>query len=171
MPNVMAPRIENHEDWKRPEWVADMVAALAKDTYFRWFDSGDMYALRLAEKIYEVMAATPWVSHWLPTRMAKFAKFDRILTRMSRLQNVMVRFSSDGIDGGFTEGVHGSCIVPSADDAPDNVSVCGAYSRAGKCGGCRSCWDKTIPVIGYPQHGAKIAKVWKLKVAEMLAPA
>lgn len=50
-PNVKAPRIENREDWQRLEWVDDMVKALDSDRYFRWFDSGDMYTLGLAEKI------------------------------------------------------------------------------------------------------------------------
>ena len=47
-PNVKAPRIENKEDWKRDTWVNDMVLALDSSRYFRWFDSGDMYDIRLA---------------------------------------------------------------------------------------------------------------------------
>ena len=65
-PNVKAPRISNKEDWQRMEWVDDMVAALDADRYFRWFDSGDMYTLGLAEKMLEVMTRTPWCKHWLP---------------------------------------------------------------------------------------------------------
>ena len=72
-PNVKAPRIENREDWQRSEWVNDMVKALDSSRYFRWFDSGDMYSVDLAEKIYQVMSLTPWVKHWLPTRMLKFS--------------------------------------------------------------------------------------------------
>ena len=62
-PNVKAPRLENREDWQRLEWVDDMVKALDSDRYFRWFDSGDVYTLALAEKILEVMKRTPWVKH------------------------------------------------------------------------------------------------------------
>ena len=58
-PNVRAPRQHNKEDWKRPEWVSEMVAELDNDRYFRWFDSGDMYDVRLASKILEVMSQTP----------------------------------------------------------------------------------------------------------------
>ena len=90
-PGVKAPRAANKEDWKRDGWVADMVLALAKEKYFRWFDSGDMYSLELARKIYDVMVATPHVKHWLPTRMAKFPKFAPVLAAMQRLDNVMVR--------------------------------------------------------------------------------
>jgi len=48
---VKAVRADNKKDWQRDGWVADMVKALSKDTHFRWFDSGDMYALELAEKM------------------------------------------------------------------------------------------------------------------------
>jgi hypothetical protein len=72
--NVKAPREHNREDWKRSEWVDDMVSELDNDRYFRWFDSGDVYDVRLAYKILEVMKRTPWCNHWLPTRMHKFAK-------------------------------------------------------------------------------------------------
>ena len=74
-PNVKAPREHNKDDWKRSEWVDDMVQELDADRYFRWFDSGDVYDIRLAKKILEVMKRTPWVRHWLPTRMHKFDKF------------------------------------------------------------------------------------------------
>jgi hypothetical protein len=94
-PNVKNPRIENREDWKRPKWVAEMVAELRNDRFFRWFDSGDMYALALAEKIYAVMVSTPHVQHWLPTRMHKFQKFADVLARMQSLPNVMVRPSAN----------------------------------------------------------------------------
>lgn len=80
--NVKAPRAFNKEDWQRVDWVFDMVAGLAKQTHFRWFDSGDVYHLGLAEKILEVMIATPHVKHWMPTRMHKFAKYADVLARM-----------------------------------------------------------------------------------------
>ncbi len=162
---VKAVRADNKAAWQADGWVADMVSQLARDTHFRWFDSGDMYSLGLAEKIYQVMVATPHVKHWLPTRMAKFAKFQPILAAMQRLPNVMVRFSSDAVDGSYTPGVHGSTIVPDAETAPGGVSVCPAYGQGGKCLTCRACYDKSVAVIGYPAHGKKMAKVIRLAVA------
>lgn len=161
-PNVKAPRLENRDDWQRIEWCDDMVRALDKDRFFRWFDSGDMYTLGLAEKILEVMQRTPWCSHWLPTRMHKFPKFRAVLRDMQALPNVMVRFSSDSVRGEYVKGLHGSVIVPDAETLPDGVSLCGAYSREGKCGGCRACWNKDVAVIAYPAHGKKMAKVIKI---------
>ena len=55
MPNVKAPRISNKEDWKRKDWVDDMVSAIFNDELFRWFDSGDAYDLRLTKKIKQVI--------------------------------------------------------------------------------------------------------------------
>ena len=161
-PNVKAPRAENKEDWSRDEWVPDMTKSLKKSKWFRWFDSGDMYSIALANKILQVMEATPETQHWLPTRMAKFVKFQPVLAKMEALPNVKVRFSSDSITGEFVPGVHGSVIIPSAEDAPEGVTVCEAYDREGKCSSCRACYSKDVAVIAYPQHGRKMKKVFKM---------
>lgn len=161
-PNVKAPRAHNKEDWQRLEWVDDMVQALQDSRYFRWFDSGDMYAIGLAEKILEVMVRTPWVNHWLPTRMHKFPKFRGVLTEMRALDNVSVRFSSDSVTGQFIAGLHGSVIIPTVEDATQEMTICKAYENNGKCNGCRACWNKSISVIAYPAHGVKMAKVIRI---------
>ena len=158
-PNVKAPRISNQSDWQRMDWVSDMVEALQNDRYFRWFDSGDMYTLGLAEKILEVMRMTPWCSHWLPTRMHKFPKFSIVLQNMAALKNVSVRFSSDSVNGEFTKGLHGSVIVADSTQTTKSMTLCRAYENAGKCSGCRACWDKKVKVIAYPAHGQKMQKV------------
>lgn len=160
-PNVKKPRAHNREDWQRDSWVQDMVQALDSQRYFRWFDSGDMYSIDLAEKILAVMKSTPWVKHWLPTRMLKFAKFRKVIETMQSLPNVSVRFSSDSVTGEFDQR-HGSTIVPTADKAPSHAFVCEAYNRGGKCGGCRACYDKAVPLIAYVAHGQKMGKVIKL---------
>lgn len=161
-PNVKAPRAHNKEDWQRLDWVQDMVQALQDSRYFRWFDSGDMYALGLAEKIHEVMQMTPWCKHWLPTRMHKFPKFKHVLKQMQALDNVSVRFSSDSVTGSYIDGLHGSVIVPTVSDATDKMTLCKAYENAGKCSGCRACWNKEISLIAYPAHGVKMAKVIRI---------
>jgi hypothetical protein len=161
-PNVKAPREHNKTDWTRLEWVDDMVQELDSDRYFRWFDSGDMYTLGLAEKILEVMQRTPWVRHWMPTRMHKFPKFRDVLQRMQALDNVSVRFSSDSVIGEYIPGLHGSVIVPDS-TFKTPAALCKAYEHGGKCNKCRACWDKTVPVIAYPAHGQKMAKIIMLK--------
>ena len=161
-PNVKAPRAHNKTDWQRLEWTDEMVQALDSDRYFRWFDSGDMYSLGLAEKMLEVMKRTPWVKHWLPTRMHKFPKFALVLAEMQALENVMVRPSSDSIRGEFIVGTHGSVIVENASVVPEGATLCRAYENAGKCSGCRACYNKDVAVIAYPAHGVKMAKVIRI---------
>jgi hypothetical protein len=167
-PNVKAPRLHNQEDWQRLDWVDDMVSALQNDRFFRWLDSGDLYALGLAEKVLEVIKLTPWCNHWIPTRMHKFPKFRQVLQDMKDQPNASVRFSSDSISGGFIPGLHGSTITASADpeNIPAGVTVCEAYQREGKCSGCRACWDKSIAVIAYPAHGRKMQRVIMLQKSE-----
>ena len=166
--NVIAPRLSNREDWKREAWVTEMVKALDNSRYFRWFDSGDVYDVRLADKIQQVMVLTPWVKHWLPTRMYKFRKFHDVFARMSVLPNVVVRYSSDSIKGAVVAGKNSSTIVPTPSEKPAGASLCEAGEREGKCGPCRQCWDKNIKVIAYPQHGRKMAKVNKIKLLEVI---
>jgi hypothetical protein len=158
--NVKKPREFNREDWKRDNWVQDMIYSLNNSRYFRWFDSGDMYSLDLAWKIYKVMLHTQHVKHWLPTRMHKFSKFKTVIDHMQDLPNVVVRFSSDSVTGGLIEGLNTSTIF--SDTLPDGAFECKAYQHEGKCNGCRACYDKSVSVIAYKAHGVKMAKVIKI---------
>jgi len=160
MPNVKAPRIHNKQDWKRKGWADDMVEALKDDELFRWFDSGDCYDLRLAKKIKQVIMRTPKTRHWLPTRQHKFPKFKDILGQIGELHNAVVRLSSDSVTGGVIDGPNTSTIY--SNGLPKGSTMCGAYTREGKCGDCRACWDKTVKVIAYPAHGKTMAKVIKM---------
>jgi len=161
---VFAPaknaRAHNKQDFKRTEWVNEMVSALDSQRYFRWFDSGDIVSIDLAHKILEVMERTPWVKHWLPTRMHKFSKYLPILEKMQELPNVVVRYSSDSVQGEIIAGQTTSTIF--SDDVPAGAKECEAYKNAGKCSGCRACYSKDVPVIAYKAHGAKMAKVIKI---------
>jgi hypothetical protein len=159
-PNVRAPRDFNKEDWKRQAWVDDMIKALDSSRYFRWFDSGDMYDVRLAEKIFVVMKLTPWVKHWLPTRMHKFDKYNSVINRMMNLPNVVVRLSSDSVTGEIINGLTTSTIF--SDTLPSGSFECKAYEHEGKCNGCRACYSKDVQVIAYKAHGVKMAKVIKI---------
>jgi len=158
--NVKKPREFNREDWKRDDWIDDMVKALDSSRYFRWFDSGDMYDVKLAYKILQVMEVTPHCKHWLPTRMHKFDKFKHAITRMQSLPNVVVRFSSDSVTGERIEGLNTSTIF--SDTLPVGATECQAYQHEGKCSGCRACYDKSVSVIAYKAHGVKMSKVIKI---------
>ena len=164
-PNVKQPREHNQRDWKRDAWVDDMVAELDNDRYFRWFDSGDVYSIKLARKILEVMKRTPWTKHWLPTRMHKFIKFHSVFAEMEALQNVVVRYSSDSVTGETVAGRNTSTIIASLDSGNGNLTVCESSTREGKCGPCRACWNQEVSVVAYPAHGKKMLKLIKLQEA------
>ena len=166
MPVVKEAREYNKKDWKRDAWVDDMVERIFTKRLFRWFDSGDCYTTNLAWKMYSVMKRTPNTEHWFPTRNYKFDKYKVVLDAMALLPNVVVRFSSDSITGGLVDGANTSTIVPYVETPVNfhgNSEVCFAYERGGKCGECRSCWDKDVQLIIYPAHGRMAKKVYKEK--------
>jgi len=154
MDNVKAPRLSNRKDWKRTDWADDMVAALDNERWFRWFDSGDIYTAALAQKIYEVATRTPWCNHWIPSKSYNIPKIRYWLDRLKELPNVSVRFSSPSTNGVYTTE-HGSVVVQSVTDTIQNGKMCDAYTRGGKCGPCRACWDSSINLIVYPLHTPK----------------
>ena len=157
--NVKNARAHNKKDWKRGEWVADMIEELDSDRYFRWFDSGDMYSLKLAYKMLEICKATPWTKHWIPTRMHKFPKFKEVIDLLNALDNVVVRLSSDGVNGEIVqEAQYSSTIIPFINSVT-MATVCNAPLQDGKCKKCRACWDKSVKVIAYAGHGAKMKKI------------
>ena len=158
-PNVKQPRQENMVDWRRSDWVADMVKHLDHDRYFRWFDSGDVYHPELALKILKVMELTWWVKHWLPTQSHTLPRIRTTLDKMSGLSNVRVRYSSDSINGEY-EDEHGSVIIPTPETTDDTLTVCMAYAnKDGVCDFCRKCWDKEVGIIAYPAHGSAMLRL------------
>ena len=158
-PKVKAPRVENRNDWMRDDWVDDMVGAISGDPYFRWFDSGDVYHPLLAEKIEQIVSRTPNTRHWLPTRSYKFPRLKKVLDRLNKkCDNIVVRYSSDAVDGTYKKGLHRSTIVP--EGTPLNgVHLCPANKQGGKCGPCRACWDNKVEVVAYIAHGKQMEKV------------
>ena len=84
-------------------------------------------------------------------------KFQTVIEQMQQLPNVVVRLSSDGVQGEIVpDAPNSSTIIPTISHKLDNMTLCRAYERDGKCGTCRACWDKTISVVAYPAHGAKM---------------
>ena len=160
--NVKAVRAKNALEWTSEAWVGKMTRLLYDLPQFRWFDSGDLYSLDLADKIYQIMQQTPMTRHWMPTRMHKDVTFLSILTKMQQLPNVVIRLSSDSIEGGLVQldWPTTSTIVSGSDSSSrvNGVFVCPAPQQNGKCNNCRACWSKNAPVIGYVGHGRQYRK-------------
>lgn len=151
----------NQDGWMDSDWVEAMAKAISKEPsgVFRWFDSGDLYSISLAEKVFEVCKATPNIKHWIPTRMHKFPKFKEVLERLQRLDNVVVRYSSDSVSGKTIKGLTTSTIISNMNQLPENAVVCNSDKQGNKCEDCRACWDKSVPVVAYKAHGDKMSNV------------
>lgn len=163
--NVKAPREFNRQAWQQDSFVSDFTKALQKERFFRWFDSGDMYDLRLANKMLDIMKGTPHVKHWLPTRMHKFKKFHAVIQEMAALENVVVRLSSDSVTGGMVQSGltdTNSTIIPEYALSEYKGFVCQAFYQGGKCLDCAACYDKSIKTVAYVGHGVSMKKNQKL---------
>jgi hypothetical protein len=161
----------NATEWKHPDFVQGMIQALIDENcnVFRFFDSGDVYDIRLARKLYMIMLFSPNTDFWLPTRSHKLAKFRAIFDAMNNLPNCVVRYSSDSVTGkSIATDTPQSVIYGSIDEIPANAYRCMAYNGKDStptCGSCRACWSKDVKVIAYAGHGAKFAKVHAAEVA------
>jgi hypothetical protein len=81
---------------------------------------------------------------------------------MQALDNVVIRFSSDSVQGQLVDGVTTSTIFSDESQLPSDATICRAYEHEGKCNGCRACYNKDVPIIAYKSHGVKMAKVIKI---------
>lgn len=139
-----------------PLWIDAMVRLIGADSFFRWHDSGDIQSLQHLEQICEVARRTPGTGHWLPTReYAIVARFVAKHGRDSIPRNLVIRLSAMFPDR--------PVVIPaSLRDVPgiaaSNVHTatpigerCTANERGGKCGDCRSCWDRDT-TVSYRLH-------------------
>ena len=147
--NVQNTQLARIDATHNPDWVKAMIISIGNAEYFRWHDSGDIYSLEYLEKIIQVICSTPNTRHWLPTReksivhqwQKKHGEFPG---------NLVVRVSATMIDGKLPKGFANTSSVHK--DKPAIGTECKAYTRNGKCGQCRKCWNPKIPNISYPLH-------------------
>ena len=147
-PEIKKSQYKRLASISKPEWVEAMAVvinskAVAQHGYFRWHDAGDIQSPEHLQKIFEVCKLTPKVKHWMPTREAQFLKD---IDPAQVPSNLIIRMSSHMIDQGpVTFWPHTSTVGSS-------TRTCPAPDQAGKCGDCRSCWNKEIPNIEYGKH-------------------
>jgi len=147
-PEIKKSQYKRLASISRPEWVEAMAVvinskAVAQHGYFRWHDAGDIQSPEHLQKIFEVCKLTPSVKHWMPTREAQFLKD---IDPAQVPDNLIIRMSSHMIDQGpVTFWPHTSTVGSS-------TRTCPAPDQGGKCGSCRTCWNKEIPNIEYGKH-------------------
>lgn len=156
-PSVLKSRMTNMEAIKHPEFVAQAVKTIRIYSYFRLFDSGDFPTPDAIRKWTAIAAACPDTKFWVPTRVHKLPAYEAELKKLEALPNVTVRRSSDSLTGEFTPGLHGATVVHDYATVVQGVHTCQALAPENNrtCNGCRKCWNKEIPVIGYPAHGVR----------------
>ena len=147
-PEIKKSQYKRLASISRPEWVKAMAVvinskAVAQHGYFRWHDAGDIQSPEHLQKIFEVCKLTPKVKHWMPTREAQFLKD---IDPAQVPDNLIIRMSSHMIDQGPVS------FWPHTSTVGSSTRTCPAPDQGGKCGSCRTCWNKEIPNIEYGKH-------------------
>ena len=136
------------------QWVEAMARQIlhADEEEFRWHDSGDLQSMQHLLNILAVARLTPKVKHWIPTKEAKLVlDFAKTYGMDAIPDNMIIRISGTKVNGGATKRWPWTSTVH--DDSSLSVGeICGAYTREGKCGPCRMCWNKDVTNVSYPKH-------------------
>ena len=133
----------------RLEFKAAFKHLLRNESYFRWHDSGDLQSIAHLVLLAEIAIENPHVQFWLPTRerniVLGFLKINAVPA------NLTIRVSAPMVDGKpLPMGIFPTSTVHK--DGAVHGALCEAYTRGGKCGDCRLCWDKTVQNVSYPFH-------------------
>ncbi len=148
--NTVLPAQQRRMDaLDNPLWIDAMVKLLARENWFRWFDSGDLQSLQMLQNIAEVARRTPRCRHWLATRerlfVSKFLKLSVVP------DNLCIRVSATFPDVPVKPipGVNASNVHHKQ---PPVGQPCPAPQQNGKCETCRACWDKGVLTVSYKEH-------------------
>ena len=128
-----------------PRWVDSMVTQIKRQKFFRWHDAGDIQSMDHLNKIFEVCKLTPETRHWMPTREAQFLNQ---IKPEAVPKNLIIRMSSHMIDQKPVTFWPWTSTVTSKKEG----ASCPAPKQGGKCGSCRSCWDRNTPNVEYGKH-------------------
>ena len=128
---------------------SEQIKKVEKSGFFRWHDSGDLQGKMHFAAIVRVAKALTDIRFWLPTK-EKAIVSEYIARGHTLPDNLVVRVSSAMLDQQPLTRFDNTCTV-NANNPPIGLE-CQAYKQGGKCGECRSCWDKAIPNISYPLH-------------------
>jgi hypothetical protein len=150
-PSVQAAHEKRFSGLSSVSWADSMVFLIRRsgETYFRWHDAGDLQSFQHLLDIVRIAESLPSVAFWLPTKEKGLVyRYREVFGDFP--PNLCVRLSGAMIDGnppaydGNTSTVHKA-------HAPIG-SECEAYTRGGKCGECRDCWNRDIKNVSYPKH-------------------
>ena len=157
-PNVQAALERRYEklqlalsnETRREEFIDAFVHLLRREEYFRWHDSGDLQSLDHLELIAYIAAVNDHVMFWLPTKETNIVR--QYMHRYARPpENLIIRVSAPMVDGAPLNAAGCNTSTVSSNGLMYGTP-CLAYTRGGKCGDCRACWNPDIGNITYPLH-------------------
>jgi hypothetical protein len=123
-----------------------------RDKFFRWHDAGDVQSVEHLQAICDIATRCPDWHFWLPTQ--EHGDVRKFLAAGGRIpENLTIRESSPRLGQRIT-GTVGCTSYVEPDRAKFRASAdrCRAYETGGKCGDCRRCWQRSVPVVIYPEH-------------------
>lgn len=156
-PSVQAAQYRRLDSITDPRWAPAMAELItrkcSKVPWFRWHDSGDLQSVAHLAAICDVAAATPNVSHWLPTReyriVAEYRKAGGVIPA-----NLTVRMSAHMVGGKvptFAAPLTVSTVSKGDASYPD-AHHCPARHQGNSCGDCRACWSPDVSHVDYHIH-------------------
>lgn len=128
---------------------------VVKENRFRWHDAGDLQSVEHLQMIVDIALATPFITHWIPTRefgiVNEWLKGheegfpDNLVVRMSApMKHEVFNHQPMGLPFS-TVGVSEEVMLLS------DIKDCPANDNGNKCGDCNQCWNKNNN-INYRLH-------------------
>jgi hypothetical protein len=143
------------------DWVVNMVALLdvlwedeVGEKVFRWFDSGDLQSEEMLTAIMDIAWCLPHGQFWLPTREVLMVA--AVVKDHNIPPNLVIRLSANNI--GSVLKLNRRHFEDHSQITTSSVGVegkgwqCPAHKQGNKCGDCRACWSKHVPLVNYPAH-------------------
>lgn len=155
-PGTRKAHARRYRKLNNKRWVAAMARLITlkeKSGYFRWHDSGDLQSVEHFARICAVVALTPHIRHWIPTREYKIVA-DYLRNGGEIPDNFSVRMSAHKLGGivpKFAKPLVMSSVSRSDDTYPD-AHHCPARFQKNFCLDCRACWDTSVPHVDYHAH-------------------
>ena len=132
-------------------WIGAMVKLVASESFFRWFDSGDLQSVEMLAAIVQVARATPATRHWLATRERGIVKA-WLAAGNEWPSNLVCRISAT-----YFDEVPANKLTPWSSMAHKGAPMesahnCPAPTQGGSCGDCRACWSQDVALVTYHAH-------------------
>ena len=143
------------------EIITTMVNAIhdTKTEYFRFFDSGDVFSVKMAWAIRRICELTPSVKYWMPTRSWHLkSSLGEATKSLGKVPNLVVRPSALYVNKtapSISGMPKGSGVVDLTTSKLVQQYLCPKSVNGGSCESnkCRSCWDAPDRPVYYLNHG------------------